>query len=283
MKKFTTSLLILIILMAINACREQQQESIDTKQQEQEKKQEQTSTNQQASSDSIVYDDFYYPDDTNYLAKMLVPGIFHEDEVWEGADRLKWFGLFHKGEKYYLAETDIRTPRVNDVILDDSEDEKTGWSVEVLHPDTAILLVTGLDSLKDKSIEQVSLAKFSLIPGDTLAIHYLGLEYRLYAGGHKRKHSTPDGEWYELWNYRLYLAAKLNGKWVEDLLVAAPNFDDAMIIIQFAGDIDGDKRLDLLIDTSDHYNADCPTLYLSRPAEKGHIIKVVGMHCSVGC
>jgi hypothetical protein len=56
-----------------------------------------------------------------------------------------------------------------------------------------------------------------------------------------------------------------------------------MIRILFAGDIDGDGKFDLLIDTSRHYNASNPTLYLSKPAEKGKIIKPIGVFTSVGC
>lgn len=281
MKKLTRSVMVLISLLATYACKEEQKEIVETKQPEQ--KQEQTSTNKQATADSIVYDFFQYPTDTTYIAKILVPGIFHEDEVSKGADQLKWFGLFYKDSTYHLSETRIQTPRVFDEILDEFEDEKTGWEVKALHPDSALLMISELDFLKNKPVTPAQFAESSFLPGDTVQFNYLGLDYRLYATGNKRKESNGTYEWYQIWNFRLYVAAKINGKWVEDLLMASPSFDDAMIGIMFAGDLDGDERLDLLINTSNHYNASCPTLYLSKPAEKGRIIKVVGMHCSVGC
>jgi len=42
--------------------------------------------------------------------------------------------------------------------------------------------------------------------------------------------------------------------------------DDAMPHLVFAGDLDRDGRLDLLFDTTDHYNLQQPTLFLSSPA-----------------
>ncbi len=58
---------------------------------------------------------------------------------------------------------------------------------------------------------------------------------------------------------------------------------NATIYIMFAGDIDGDTIPDLIIDTSWHYNAEVPTLYLSKPAEKNQLLKVMGMHVTTGC
>ncbi len=84
-------------------------------------------------------------------------------------------------------------------------------------------------------------------------------------------------------NYKLYLTANINGKETTQLLIAQPNFDDNMIEIIFAGDIDGDNLMDFIIDTSRHYNMFSPTLYLSKPAGKGQIVKPVGSHVIVGC
>lgn len=45
----------------------------------------------------------------------------------------------------------------------------------------------------------------------------------------------------------------------------------------------GDGVLDLIIDTSNHYNGESPTIYLSRPAENGEVVKPVGGYSWVGC
>lgn len=70
---------------------------------------------------------------------------------------------------------------------------------------------------------------------------------------------------------------------MKTLIAAQLNFDDKMIEIHFAGDIDGDGIIDFIIDTSRHYNQLSPTLYLSKPAkEKGSVIPIA-IQNTVGC
>lgn len=59
--------------------------------------------------------------------------------------------------------------------------------------------------------------------------------------------------------------------------------DDASPAVLFAGDLDGDGRLDLLFDTTDHYNLSRPTLFLSAPAQAGELVREVARFESVGC
>jgi len=66
-----------------------------------------------------------------------------------------------------------------------------------------------------------------------------------------------------------------NGRWVLG--------DDAEPQLIFAGDLDRDGRLDLILDTSNHYNMQRPTLFLSSRATGGAIVEVAGQHVSVGC
>ena len=51
----------------------------------------------------------------------------------------------------------------------------------------------------------------------------------------------------------------------------------------WAGDLDGDHALDLLIDVTDHYNVSRPTLFLSRGRRAGILLEPVAKHESVGC
>jgi hypothetical protein len=229
--------------------------------------------------DSIDYS--YFPVDSTFTTKVLTVGTFHSDEVWDGADREKWFGLFRGKTGYYIAETKIKTERINDDILDKAG-EKTGWKVQTVNKDTSIILMGRLSFLRRHNLNGAVLSKDQIFPCDTVRITYLGIDYNLYAtGGKKKLIDNPD--WFEVWNYKLFMTATIKGQIHKSLLVSQPNFDDQMINIIFAGDIDGDGILDLVIDTSRHYNATSPTIYLSRPAEKGEIVKPVGGHTSVGC
>lgn len=239
--------------------------------------------NSYAEQDTIKYDTEYFPGDMKFIAKLLRPGDFHEDEVQVTAEKKNWYGLFKGKSDWYLAKTKIKTTKVFDEIVDeDSLVDKTGWRVQTLNKDTSLILISGLNFLAGRKIKPVVLSKNIIYPGETLRFNYAGLSYKLFATGGKNK-EQEDPEWFYVWNYKLYLSAKKNGKVKTELLVAAPRFNDTMTSIIFVGDIDGDGFPDLLIDTSNHYNSEEPTLYLSKPAEKGHLYKVVGKHSIVGC
>jgi hypothetical protein len=59
--------------------------------------------------------------------------------------------------------------------------------------------------------------------------------------------------------------------------------DDATPALLFAGDLDRDGVLDLLLDTTDHYNLSRPTLFLSSQAGTGELLREVARFVAVGC
>jgi len=249
---------------------------------ENKKPQNDLKLNHENEKDTIKYDNLNFPNDNNYIAKLLTTGTFHSDEVWINADKEKWFGLFNNENGFYLAETKVITIRVRDLIVDENENEKTGWNVQTNNKDTSIMLINGLNFQSKHEIKQMVLQKDQVMPDDTLHFNYLGIEYELFATG-SMKNDKNDPNWKIVWNYKIYLRVHKDGQIITELLVAKPNFDAEMINIMFAGDIDGDGLLDLIIDTSRHYNATIPTLYLSKSADKGHLLKAVAGHKSIGC
>ncbi len=232
-------------------------------------------------SDTLIYP----ASKDKYQAKLLTTGFFHADEIWPTINKEKWVGIFKNSKGYYIQQTSLKTKRVFDAMLDDENlNQKTGWKISTNIKDSSILLISGLNMLANKPVEQASLRKNEILPGDTLKFRYMGLNYSLYATGIKKKQfSHAQENYFKVKDYKLYLTVVKNGKTFTQLLAAQPGFDDNMINIIFAGDIDGDNLLDLIIDTSSHYSVTSPTLYLSKPAAKGKIIKVMGMRMSAGC
>lgn len=218
--------------------------------------------------------------DNGDTARLLNLGTYHGEEVWEGAEKENWWGLFKGTSGFYLAETKLKTKRVLDEIVDASN-EKTGWKVSPLNKDSCIVLITGLNFLTNHPVHTVALSKRVVLPGDTLRLNIMGAQYKLFATG--KKDSASKQHYYGVSDYKLYLSAKKAGRVITDLLVEQKNFDDQMISIIFAGDIDNDNFPDLLINTSWHYNVFRPTLYLSKPAGSNHLLKRMGSHMSVGC
>ncbi len=233
-------------------------------------------------NESIVYDTTEFPANGNFLVKALTTGTFHSDEVWANADKEKWFGIFQNTTGFYIASTQLQIKRVRDEIVDESKNAKTGWEVKTINKDTCIFLVESFSTLSNRNIQSVLLSKKEIYPGDTVNFQYLGIDYQLFATGVK-KQRQDDPSTVDVWNYKLYLTATIKGQQHKSLIAAQPNFNDSMISVIFAGDIDGDGIVDLLINNSNHYNTTSPTLYLSKPAEKSEVLKPIANHLSVGC
>jgi|WetSurMetagenome_2_1015567.scaffolds.fasta_scaffold39417_1 hypothetical protein len=274
--------LLSLVLLTLTCCNNQQKSNKSLNTPIQQEAVAKKAPNRIEYVDTIHYDNVYYPKDTQYIFKILTTGIFHGDEVWQTASNENWFGLFKNKGGFYLSETKILTKKIHDPIIDENELDSTGWQVNTVNSDTSLILIQTLEYLESQPVEYFVLSNDQIFPGDTIKFNFLGQDYVLYATGGKRKVQISP-EWFEVWNYKLYLTGIKNGKRINDLLVAQSAFDNEMINILFIGDIDGDKLLDLIIDTSGDYNATCPTLYLSKPSEKGHLLKVIGRHVSVGC
>ncbi|MCD0471176.1 hypothetical protein [Flavobacterium sp. JAS] len=228
-----------------------------------------------------VENDFSFPVDSTLPVKILRLETFHYDEVEENYDKKVWFGLFKNNNDYSLSETKVSFKRVNDPIIDENEEDKTGWEVSASVKDSCVILIEKLPYFVDGNISSVKIPE-SIYPEESFKFNFKGIEYTLYATGKKKK-EEPDSDWIVVSNYKLYLTAVIDGKKMTELLVAKKNFDDQMIKIIFGGDLDDDNKLDLIIDTASHYNVTSPTLYLSKPGEKRKVIKPIGVFTAVGC
>jgi hypothetical protein len=226
-------------------------------------------------------ENYSFPVDSILKVEILLTGSFHEDEVSQNANEKNWFGLFKTSEGYKLSETELITKRANDPIVDENESDQTGWEVNTTINDTCIILIEKLPYLAERKITAIKIPE-TISPKEKFNFSFLGINYTLYATGEKKK-EDENSDSFVVSNYKLYLTADINGRQQTELIVAQPNFDESIIQIIFAGDIDGDNKIDLIIDTSNHYNVSRPTLYLSKPCENGKIIKPIGSFKSVGC
>lgn len=224
----------------------------------------------------------YYPGDSGFLCNLLRTGNFHQDEVWKTAASGNWFGLFKRSRNYYLAKTTISLKRIADFV-DEDPYKKSGWEVTSSGKDSCIFLITQYNNLfKNWNVVKVSLSKDVIEPGDSIQLFFNGAKCTLKATGGWARLNANARESYK-WNYKLYLCAEKHGRYIEELLVSKPRFDGLMGSILFAGDIDGDGRLDLLIDTAFQENAEQPALYLSQPAGTEQLLILAGQHLRVGC
>ncbi|MBI5473826.1 MAG: hypothetical protein HY961_15930 [Ignavibacteriae bacterium] len=69
----------------------------------------------------------------------------------------------------------------------------------------------------------------------------------------------------------------------QTILNRARSYLDGSPTLRWAGDLDRDGRLDLLMDLTNHYNVSEPTLFLSSRAAANELVKKVASHRQVGC
>jgi hypothetical protein len=231
--------------------------------------------------DTTAYESISFPQFTGKQeVKILHTGVFQEDEISGNENKQNWFGLFEGKDGFYLAKTQINIKKIPHELSESG----WGWEIETVgKKDSCWYLIEAKPYLKERKIVNLKLPinKDSIWmntyfnPDEIYSFNYSGIDYQFFATGLTVRN--------ELLNYKLYLKANINGKNITTLLAAQPNFDDSMIEILFAADIDGDGILDLIIDNARKYSFLNVTLYLSIPAEKGQIVKPVGFYISFGC
>lgn len=228
-----------------------------------------------APTKALALDTVRLPDQAAATAVVLQPGVFHDGEVPPDAAQRRWLGLFRRTGGYYLAPAAVRTARVQDVIMDE-EGQRTGWEVTLPRAtDTCLVLLTGPGKLAAGPVDSAAAGTGALMPGQPVRLGLGGVRYTLSARCQYAADSTVR-------NYKLYLTcADRPGK--EQLLAAAPLLDDATMTLVWAGDLDHDGRLDLILDTTSHYNASRLSVYLSGAARGAELVKFVGLRETVGC
>ncbi|MBI3133840.1 MAG: hypothetical protein HYZ14_04115 [Bacteroidetes bacterium] len=233
--------------------------------------------------DSLTIDppQTYSATDTNQYIKLISTGTFHSDELWDGVEQETWYGIYHDAGAYFVEETAIRAARVNDPIVDETENERTGWEISDSHPGASLALISGLE-FSESNLPHVTAPDQELIPGDSLTFSFGDVNYALFASG--TKITTADNpEYNQVENYKLFLSGTKDGETVTQLLVEHTNFDESMVNVLLIADLDKDGIPDMLLNNTRHYNVTNPTLYLSSGAGKNTLLQIVGWHYTTGC
>ena len=217
------------------------------------------------------------------------PGQFHDGEPVARPGQ-RWLGLELGDKGATLVPVQITMTRVFDAVLDE-EGQATGWQVGPESPG----IVTFLRGPRLKA-GAVSAATITTNPDPSRTsgqapdvflqrILFDGRTYRFEA----RCALAPDDpesppcaiDLLDQDGNRQLLARVRGGH--HDELDALVIGDDAQPSLLFAGDLDHDGKLDLILDTTDHYNVTRPTLFLSGSAGDGEMVRAVASLESVGC
>jgi hypothetical protein len=224
--------------------------------------------------------------DSTAKVKIILPGTYHHDELWQGAAKEIWTGVFANDTGVYIKKEPLNITPVYDVIVDTNGIE-TGREAIVNNRDSCILLISGITIEEKNSVETIKLDKSIIWPGDSLAFKFKGADCLLFATGEKILEGsyveTGENVWYVVNDYSLFLSIDKQGKKSTQKLIYHKQFDDAMTKIYFIGDIDGDVVPDFIIDVKRKYNTTIPALFLSKPSSKKKLLKLVALLSSVGC
>jgi hypothetical protein len=198
--------------------------------------------------------------------------------VWLGLFPVASNGVKSKGVKTYeLKNIKVNIEVAYDPALDNAEkNEKTGKSVSVSSGEP-LFLVQGIPSLKPGYVKTAGLHSFSA-DGNFLKypqVYTLKLGDRVgqvTMTSYKRENGFDA--------YKISLQSQGHSQIIYDSGEAEVHGEPPSFM--WAGDLDGDNKIDLLLDTCS-YNASCPTLFLSSKADRGMLVKLVASFLITGC
>lgn len=210
-------------------------------------------------------------------------GEFHGEETL-ARDGETWIALRHDASRAWLESVVVRVEAVNDPILD-ADDERSGRRVS-----TPSLSNEPLALLKGAGIVPGALAStqhdpVALVPGvwrrvETRAIPSIELLLDCDA-------QAPDPD------ASFSCTLKVGDDVLEQSLhtFAATKTADGSIMLgdegnaelRFAGDLDRDGRMDLVLDLRDHYNVQRTEVWLSSDAAAGDLVRLAFRGEITGC
>lgn len=197
------------------------------------------------------------------MGQIALPGQYHGDEMPVNADN-DWIGLYAVGNGFAWKPVTPQFRSAMDPVLDQPGQE-TGVEVEV-SGERPLLMVRGVEALKAGPIKKAKEERTRMTVG---TIEALSDELSLVAA------MDDDGV------YQLRIEDKQGHTQV--LCAHTELYDETVPTLIMAGDLDGDGRLDLLIDTSNHYNLSRVTLFLSSSAGPGEWVAPVATLQTTGC
>jgi len=215
--------------------------------------------------------------------RLVMAGEWHGQEV-QAQDGETWLALVHDPhDQWGLLRVNIDLVPVHDEILD-RPGKKTGSKVTIPAVDAeSLVLINDLSGLQPGPVPAADIGTGEIRPGRPAVIRFAGTTYAVavacpddYAGedhGDCPLVLTDGATRQELQHYSVHRPGS-----------AEVSFDgDGIPWILWAGDLDHDGRLDLLIDLTTHYNRSAPTLLLSSEAQKGELARPVAAFVTTGC
>lgn len=201
-------------------------------------------------------------------------GTYHGNEVITDSGP-GWFGLFRVDSTCELLPVAVTVRQAYDPIIGDS----TGKRVDIDRPGEPLIVVTGIERLEAGPVP-TSFAgdQFVNLGQEIDFAEKGGYPYSLSAVGEARLRNGSGEMLY--YNYSLVLRHADTRQTIIEYPVLAL---DGLPTLMWAGDLDRDGRLDLIMNLTNHYNVHLYALFLSSEAGPGELVRKVAEFRSVGC
>lgn len=206
--------------------------------------------------------------------RILLPGEFHGSEVAARSGE-SWLALAETADGHFVVvPVTLRVEEVEDPILD-SDGEKSGKRVSAAGIDDVVILARDNDRIVSGPVNTAAVAMrgegnaLDADPADGWTLRLGHHAYELFterteSGGHER--------------IRVLLR-----KGETEQVLATDRDSSLCANLIWAGDLDRDGALDLLLDMSSGENASIPTLFLSSSARPGQLLRAVAEMVITGC
>lgn len=221
--------------------------------------------------------------------QLLETGIFHGEEV-KARNGEKWLGLYVGKNGSSLLFTTLKIRRVVDEILDlDTPGQKTGKEVLVDQSAKPVFLVKNAEMLKEGAVTTVyhgsHTKRHELAFGEE---KYFGKAVRLKLGGQEYSLKTLGKQYPLTGDFQGQTAFDVglvftDGKMTQTLYSIKASVDSKPWYLLWAGDADGDGKLDLYVEVSPHYNGWESRLFLSSQAKPGRLVNEMAKFLRLGC
>lgn len=198
---------------------------------------------------------------------------YHGDEV-TASSKQAWLGLYKVSDrKYVLKPVKVSITRVHDAIVDEDAKAKTGKRISVAGKEKPVFVFSGIPQLKPGPVTASSITKDHMKPNDTVKAK-VGDDTITWSVNGKEK---PKEE------YLKFSVVVSNSRGKQTLISAEHASLDQTPTLMWCGDLDGDGKADMIMDTSTDYNLSKVTLFLSTKAKKGKLVGEAAVQAATGC
>lgn len=225
---------------------------------------------------------FTFAEDT---VQILRTGLWHGDQVSaeSGPD---WWGIFPEGDGFTLQQAPVTISAEFDAMMD-QEGQATGKRVKVPQEAEPVLLVYGIKGLKEGRLNTTKrrISENMVEPGQSIDLELTGdeshISTKLEISGSM---ITPEGQSDRLPEDFEFTLVRISGsRTVRQSLAKLPGITDGKPRLVWAGDLDRDGRVDVLLNTTDKYFVTHLVLYLSSAAKKGQLVGKVAEWRRAAC